>query len=258
MTKKSEPLSTDERLAAVARLAGSMTLEEIAAQLGVSEVTTYNDLRSLRLSAKKPAKVLLKTKRFQERLAKVALLASSMTVKEMAERFGVSKITISNDLRRLGLSAKKTPKVKRKVKVNPEVEQRRAKVARWADSMTVPEMASRFGVSVATVYSDLRILASGVSSVTQRRDEVARLAPFMTVTEMADRLNATDGTIRNDLKSLGLTWKAHSKLQSKTKERLAEVMRMASSMTVKEMAAQLGVRTYTIERDLKRLGLVSK
>ena len=137
-----------DRHAAVARLAGSMTVEAMAKRFGVSNFTIQDDLKCLGLAEPPESKV-----RRKQRLDEVARLASSMTVKEMATKLGVAIWTVSNDLKSLGLVAKTPEQLKRKLR-----QDRQAVVKRLAGSMTVEEMARQLSVRPRTIYSDLQSL----------------------------------------------------------------------------------------------------
>lgn len=146
-------------------------------------------------------------------------------------------------------------------------DRRRAEVERLtAQGWSIPRVAGHLGVNPSTITRDRR--AMGIqrraltyeATRTQRRAEVARLTTRgWSVNRIAAHLEVCRVTINRDRRALSITQTYQSFRETQDLaigERRAVVRELAQEgLTIREMAARLGVTPRTIERDKWELGI---
>lgn len=247
---------------ALAMKAAGKKNKEIARELGIDE----SELRGM-LHADKPKKKGTNDK--PEKSAATGrgsvslsaaisgLNAQGMPVAEIAQAVGVSKQTVRNYLKRLGLRTNRTAGAARR-----DEGMRRMR----ADGYTVGQIAAAFGVSNNTVSShtsDVEVTGDGTHTDVEppnpiperggnafnaaRRDEaIAMLREGRGVSEVADATGCSDTTIRRYARAAGVEIPRRSTVD------VAALREMrASGMGVAEIAERAGVSQNTVSRHTK-------
>ena len=249
-----------------------------------------------RKKEEKPLEVKVKrSKQIAKRREEVARLYNEgKTAKEIAEEIGVSIQIVYQDIhilveeKRIVKRERKSLTRSKKTKRIEQVAKRREEVVRlYNEGKTVDEISKKIGVSIATIYSDIKVLVEEKTIVkntrrrtqdekpektkgrkkeiqkraAKRREEVARLYnEGKNVKEIAEELGVTIVTVYNDIKVLEAEEKIErhkikrKKNTAKLTKRREEIARLYNEgKTPKEIAEKLGISLTVVYRDLKEL-----
>ena len=178
-----------------------------------------------RKKEEKPPEVKVKrSKQIAKRREEVARLYNEgKTAKEIAEEIGVSIQIVYQDIhilveeKRIVKRERKSLTRSKKTKRIEQVAKRREEVVRlYNEGKTVDEISKKIGVSIATIYSDIKVLEAeekierhkikrkkNTAKLTKRREEIARLYnEGKTPKEIAEKLGISLTVVYRDLKEL--------------------------------------------------------
>ena len=196
-----------ERRKAVYELVRKNKLEgEIASELGISIITVENDLSFLRKQGIIENKGT-KQERKEKRRKELINLYGTLSIEELAKKYGVSKSTIIDDIEYL----RKTGQLE--AEIPEQVKKRRQAIPELRKKFYVTEIAKMFGVSTWTINNDIRWLKKEglidetkeirgrrsrkkVQSIEARRKRVASLYGKKTTEEIASLLGIGKSTVR--------------------------------------------------------------
>ena len=179
----------------------------------------------------------------------IKLDAKTMTVAELAKKYGASKSSMQSTLKRIGATA---------VLRNYVWSEQKEELAQLYKTVGVTKMSRHYGVSCATIYGALRrqgIETKTASRVAEGVASVADLAHTMTLNELGEHLGLSPQTVRKQAKSLGIRPKraAPPKIWA---ERMDDVMQMLTDgKSCNEVAEHYGTRPVSVRKALARFGL---
>lgn len=194
-----------ERRKSVYRLYGNKTQPEIARELGITLVTVENDIAFLRKNG--IITIESEQEKKKTRRAQIIELYGILSVKQLAEKFGVSEDTIKEDISELEKNKQlNTKNVK-------ERDRRRKAIPELRKKLYISEIANMFGVSTWTINQDIKWLKEhGLldekteirgrrsreknKEIADRRKKVAELYGKKSLDEIASILNISMSTIR--------------------------------------------------------------
>lgn len=179
---------------------------EIASELGISIITVENDLSFLRKQGIIENKGT-KQERKEKRRKELINLYGTLSIEELAKKYGVSKSTIIDDIEYL----RKTGQLE--AEIPEQVKKRRQAIPELRKKFYVTEIAKMFGVSTWTINNDIRWLKKEglidetkeirgrrsrkkVQSIEARRKRVASLYGKKTTEEIASLLGIGKSTVR--------------------------------------------------------------
>ena len=246
------------------RLYGKMTKAEIAKELGVSIATISADMVQLRKIGVITSNVKYSKKR--NRREEIKKLYSTMSIDELAERFGVARTTILADI----LHLTKTGKIENLTK--NKIEQRRKIVASLYGENYISELAEMLGVSTTTINDDIRVLKrEGVldnkrelrgrktkkkqMELRERRKKVASLYGRKSKEEIAEILGVSLNSVARDiifLEKQGII-KVKNKATLDISDIRSKILELYGTIPDEKIAEQLGVSLSTVKRQANDL-----
>lgn len=235
-------LSREEREAIAAEREAGDRVVDIAARHGVSRQTVYDVLDSLALEGK-----LSGGSRLPE--SAVADRAAGMTIRQVAEKYGVSMYRARADLIRLAPPA--GPRCKR---LPPEAAEE------YASGASINELAMKYHVSNTTVRNCLAVLgveirrrgaSAGYSARLAERaaSMVAEYEAGSSAREVARKYGVTETLVHRKLREAGV----ETRLKKVDAAKVAEMR--ASGMTARQIAAELKCSAGTVYAKLKEAGV---
>ena len=246
------------------RLYGKMTKAEIAKELGVSIATISADMVQLRKIGVITSNVKYSKKR--NRREEIKKLYSTMSIDELAERFGVARTTILADI----LHLTKTGKIENLTK--NKIEQRRKIVASLYGENYISELAEMLGVSTTTINDDIRVLKrEGVldnkrelrgrktkkkqMELRERRKKVASLYGRKSKEEIAEILGVSLNSVARDiifLEKQGII-KVKNKATLDISDIRSKILELYGTIPDEKIEEQLGVSLSTVKRQANDL-----
>ncbi len=263
-------------------------------------LSVHREIISRRKKEEEPEVPKLKrSKEVAKRRENVArLYTKGKTVREIAEELGVTVPIIYQDIRLLIKEGKVEKREKSDIngkkegrKRSKEVAKRREEVVRlYTKGKTVREIAEELGISLPTIYQDIRILVKEgkiekrereesktngkkrgrkrSKKVSKRREDAARLyKEGKTAKEISEELGVSVSIIYQDIRILikegkiekrekfDINGKKEGRKRSKeVAKRREEVVRLyTKGKTVREIAEELGVSVSIIYQDIRIL-----
>ncbi len=259
------------------------TRKEIAQELGISLTTLRKDI--LYLEEQEGTQKIPTSQKIEERRKKVEKLYIDKTQKEIADELGVSPITIERDINFLRREGKiddgqtRMKSIKQRERRKDKVEVRKKQIQNLYElGKTQTEIAKELHVSQPTVSNNIKQLKKEGILIeelrkskkrhiprTNRRKEQIKLLyeAGKTQMEIAKELHVSQPTVSNNIKELKKEGKIpklpekkikQQEIREKTKERVKELY--IEGKTYTEIANELGVSTATINREIKKHGIV--
>ena len=238
LNSKSEAVSLRRQVVAI--LCGKINKRDIAREIGVSLSTVYDDLDFLRergmIANESPQSKNIvipsieEVNRLHERRMEVARLCGTISYSGIGRMLGVSKETVSDDVKYLismGIISEEEIERRKNERKNPTIEERMKQIEELHGKMTQKQIASKLGISQATVsYYVKKLVQMGrikkgtkrlyIPSSTrkrrieERRQQVAELYRKMTsqgdakkiAEQIAKETGASKPTIERDIRFL--------------------------------------------------------
>ena len=279
---------TTERRAEVERLYNEgKSVSEIAEELGVTRDVIYLDIKALAQEGKVEGISNKKDREKAERRKELERLYNEgKSVPEIAEKFGLSRDVIYQDIRLLIKEGMLGKRDRKKRATNAEVAERRKEAARlYNEGKSVPEIAEKFGVSRDVIYQDIRLLIKqGIIEKTEKRRKSRKVKKgkistgkkvAMTTSkrelhrkmeelqsegnsygEIADALNVSIVEVVEYLESL-VSKVSEDKSERQYLDRKTRVKKLFDSgKTTKEIAEELKIPENLVREDLLLLGII--
>ena len=259
-------------------------------------ISVGNEIVLGRKKEEKPSEVKVKrSKQIAKRREEIARLYNEgKETNEIAEELGISKQIVYQDIRIL-IEEKRIVKRERKrgtksknTEKSKQIAKRREEIARlYNEGKTVKEISEELGVTIATVYNDIKVLVEEKrivkntkrrtqdekpeetkgrkkeiqKRVAKRREEIARLYnEGKTVKEISEELGVTIATVYNAIKVLEAEEKIErhkvrrKKNTAKVAKRREEIARLYNKgKEANEIAEELGIFKQIVYQDIRIL-----
>ena len=259
-------------------------------------ISVGNEIVLGRKKEEKPSEVKVnRSKQIAKRREEIARLYNEgKETNEIAEELGISKQIVYQDIRIL-IEEKRIVKRERKrgtksknTEKSKQIAKRREEIARlYNEGKTVKEISEELGVTIATVYNDIKVLVEEKrivkntkrrtqdekpeetkgrkkeiqKRVAKRREEIARLYnEGKTVKEISEELGVTMATVYNAIKVLEAEEKIErhkvrrKKNTAKVAKRREEIARLYNKgKEANEIAEELGISKQIVYQDIRIL-----
>jgi len=279
---------TDEQRAEVRKLReGGMSAPAIAVRTGIKLTTVYSWVADVGPSQRPEAKA-------ERNAALMAARASGESFNSIGRRFGITSARVREIIAReeprkalalataaeAALSAppqppSAAPAKKRKKRRDPNAARRRARnraivAMAKAGELSRHEIAGRFGVSTATVWSILNAagvkaydphaasLAERTAAANERDKLLAEAASTMTVAQLAKKFALQPATVRSYLSGMGVKPLGYQKRVDDRAERNAQMIEAAKTMTAGQIGRKFGLRPTTVKIYFSKAGVKAR